>query len=174
MEEALQITICPSKDFNEDEQREIDEVDRLAFSGSEDGIDWSSPEWWAVGRLAGRIVSITGILKRRVQVGERTLVVGGISGVATHPDHQRRGFASALLRQAAEFMHADLKVAFGFLVCGEHTVPFYGKLGWEVVEAEMVFEFRGAKRLFQGTMMVLPLGEKLWPAGKIDLCGLPW
>jgi GNAT superfamily N-acetyltransferase len=174
MEEALRLTIRPSNEFDEDENRQIEAVDRLAFAGSEDDLDWASGEWLAVGKLAGQIVCITGILKRRIQVGEMALDVGGISGVATHPDHQRHGFGSLLLQRAAEFMGADLHVDFGFLVCGKQTIPFYSKLGWEVVEAEMVFDFRGAKRLFQGTIMVLPLGEKCWPAGRIDLCGAPW
>ena len=161
-------------DINGNENREIEEVDQLAFTGPEDEFNWSSSEWYATGKLAGRIVSIVGILKRRVQVGEIMLEVGGIGGVATHPDYQRLGFGSAVLQGAAEFMRHELQVEFGLLVCDPDMVTFYSKLGWQIAHSEMVFNFQGSKHVFQGITMVLPLGARPWPEGKIDLCGFPW
>lgn len=174
MAESFQVIICHSEHLNENENREIEEVGHLAFTGPGDEIDWSSPEWYVLGKMKGRVVSVVGILKRRIQVGEIPLDIGGISGVATHPDHQKQGFGSVLLRRAAEFIHQDLHIDFGLLVCAPDTVTFYSKLGWQIVEDEMIFEFQGTKHTFTGKTMVLPLGERPWPKGTIDLCGPPW
>ena len=174
MDGTFRITISPSDEIGEDEGREIDEVDQLAFSGPEDEIDWSNPQWYVIGKLAERIISIVGVLKRRIRVGKITLEVGGIGGVATHPDYQQHGFGSAVMQSAAEFMRDDLQVEFGLLVCGQETVSFYGKLGWQIAGAEMVFDLHGSKQVFQGITMVLPIGPRPWPEGTIDLCGAPW
>ncbi len=174
MEETLQINIRHSENLSEIENREIEEVDHLAFTGPPDDVDWSSPEWFVVGKLAGHVVSIVGILKRCIRVGDTLLEVGGVGGVATHPDYQRRGYGSALLQRASVFMHIDLRVDFGLLVCDQDMVSFYRKLGWQTAQQEMVFDFQGTKRLFKEKTMLLPLGERPWPRGTIDLCGPPW
>jgi ribosomal protein S18 acetylase RimI-like enzyme len=174
MEETLQIIIRRSENLHENENREIEEVDRLAFTSHMDDLDWSSPEWFVIGKLAGRVVSIVGILKRRIRVDGTSLEVGGVGGVATHPEHQQRGYASALLQRVAVIMRADLKVDFGLLVCDQDMVSFYSKLGWQIAADEMVFDFHGTKRLFREKTMVLPLSERPWPHGRIDLCGAPW
>jgi GNAT superfamily N-acetyltransferase len=174
MEELFQVIIRHSVDLNENENREIEEVDRLAFAGEEDDIEWSSSEWYVLGKKTGRIVSLVGILKRGIRVGEIALEVGGVGGFATHPDHQRHGFGSAVLKRAAEFMRDDLQVEFGLLVCGQDMIAYYGKHGWQIAEAEMVFTSQGIKHVFHDIIMVLPLGERAWPKGMIDLCGKPW
>jgi aminoglycoside 2'-N-acetyltransferase I len=173
-EETLQIAIRRSEGLNEDESREIEEVEHLAFTGPEDNLDWASPQWFVVGKLSGRIVAVAGILKRRIRVGETLLEVGGVGGVATHPGHQRLGYGSALVQRAAIFMRATMKVDFGLLACRPNTTPFYRKLGWQPIQEEVVFDFQGTKRLLPEMTMLLSLGDEPWPEGKIDLCGSPW
>jgi GNAT superfamily N-acetyltransferase len=160
--------------MNDAERCEIEELEQTTFDYLEDEIDWAIPEWYAIGKLAERVISIVGVLKRRVEVGEITLEIGGIGGVVTHPDHRQHGFASALLRSAAEFMRDDLQVEFGLLLCNPDKVDFYGRLGWQIALAEMVCDLHGSKEIFDGITMVLPLGSKPWPEGSIDLCGTPW
>jgi hypothetical protein len=94
--ETLQIAICRSEDLSENESREIEEVEHLAFTGPEDDLDWAS------------------------------------------------------------------------------TAPFYRKLGWQPTQEEVVFDFRGTKRILPEMTMLLLLGDRPWPEGKIDLCGFPW
>ena len=92
-EKAFQIVVRHSENLTEDENQQIEEVDHLAFAGGPaDDFDWASPEWFVIGKLAGRVVSIVGILKRRIQVGDTSLVVGGVGGVATHPEKSAPGF----------------------------------------------------------------------------------
>jgi GNAT superfamily N-acetyltransferase len=61
------------------------------------------------------------------------LRLGGVSGVLTYPQFRGHGHASALLRRAAahiEEKHLDL----GMLFCDAEMEPFYGGLGWRVLE----------------------------------------
>jgi aminoglycoside 2'-N-acetyltransferase I len=172
--DTFQIIIRRYDNLDENENREIEEVAHLAFTDPEDELDWSDPKWLVVGKLAGRIVSIVGILTRHIRVGETTLEVGGIGGVATLPDRQQHGFGSALLQRAAEFMRDELKVDFGLLICDQEMVSFYSKLGWQTVEGQVVFDFHGTMRALREITMRLPLGDSYWPEGTIDLCGAPW
>jgi len=67
-----------------------------------------------------------------------------------------------------------LGVEFGLLVCEEDVVPFYERLGWQVVEGPLTFDQPGGQATWPAVVMVLPCGGKAWPEGMIDLCGLPW
>ena len=174
MDGTFRIMIRRPDDLSKNDRREIEELEQSAFNDLEDEIDWSNSEWYVTWKYAERIISIVGVLKRRIRVGKITLDVGGIGGVATHPDYRQRGFSSALLKRAAEFMRDDLQVQFGLLVCDQEKVNFYGRLGWQIVGAEMLFDLHGSKQVFQGITMVLPLGSSPWPEGVIDLCGAPW
>jgi predicted N-acetyltransferase YhbS len=78
----------------------------------------------------GRVVSHVRIFARRMLVGGTAVPVGGIGSVATHPDYERRGFATALLRDAIERMEGAGHV-LSFLFTG--LIPFYDQLGWRVV-----------------------------------------
>lgn len=174
MGELFQAIIRHSDALSEHEIRETEEVARQAFSGPGDDIEWSSSEWYVLGRVIGRVVSIVGILKRHIRIGELTLEVGGVGGFATHPEYQRRGYGSAVMQRAAEFMRNDLQVEFGLLVCDQDMIAFYNRHGWQIAEEEMVFTSKGVKHIFRDIIMVLPLAERPWPKGRIDLCGNPW
>ena len=68
----------------------------------------------------------------------------------------------------------ELQVAFGLLICDECMIPFYSRLGWQVVEGPLMFDQPGGKVVFDDVTMVLPCAGENWPEGTIDLCGLPW
>jgi len=174
MNKAFQISIRHAEALSEHENQEIEEVERLAFTDPEDDIEFSNSEWYVMGKLGKQVVSTAGILKRYIRVGEITLEVGGIGGVATRPDYQKQGFGTAVMQSAAEFMREDLQVEFGLLFCDHETAIFYGKLGWQIARAELVFVSHGSKLIFEGVTMVLPLDSRPWPEGAIDLCGAPW
>lgn len=78
----------------------------------------------------GQIVSHVRIFDRRMRVRGVTLPVGGIGSVATYPEYEGRGFATALLRDAIERMEGA-GYALSFLFTG--LLGFYGRLGWRVV-----------------------------------------
>ncbi|MBK8822699.1 MAG: GNAT family N-acetyltransferase [Anaerolineales bacterium] len=85
--------------------KQIDQLDHLAFADEKhddpefNSIDWSSHiEHMALGRMDNELVTLLGLLKREILVGERPVWVAGVGGVATHPNWQKRGFSSTLLK----------------------------------------------------------------------------
>jgi aminoglycoside 2'-N-acetyltransferase I len=65
-------------------------------------------------------------------------------------------------------------VEFGLLLCREQLIPFYERLGWEPVTALVFSDQPAGKMAFAGAAMVLPCSGRTWPAGIVDLCGLPF
>jgi hypothetical protein len=84
------------------------------------------------------------------------------------------GYASAALRRAAIALHDDHHVAFSLLVCQEHLLPFYERLGWFPFPGRLIVEQPSGPIVFTiNRPMVLP---GLCPApqeGVIDLRGFP-
>ena len=78
----------------------------------------------------GRVVSHVRLFHRRMLVRGVALPVGGVGSVATHPDYQRRGLATALLQDAIARMERA-GYALSFLWTG--LVPLYERLGWRAV-----------------------------------------
>ncbi len=76
----------------------------------------------------GRIVSTLRVWDRRMRVGACVVRMGGIGGVGTHPDYRGRGYATALMRDAVDYMEAagyDVGLLFSEIPCA-----FYRRLGW--------------------------------------------
>jgi GNAT superfamily N-acetyltransferase len=179
----LAIRILSVKDISPELDRRIDALDHLAFSGSDDdgqpdpefdSIEWSSPDWLVLGFAGSELVSQLCLLEREITVDGEPLRVAGVGGVATHPDWQRRGLASQLLRAAGTFMCDKMQVPFGLLVCADATQPVYARCGWQTVSNSLLFVQDGRRRTLESCVMILPLAGHPWPAGGIDLLGLPW
>jgi predicted acetyltransferase len=180
------ISIKRVSELTTEENKQVDEVARLAYAAPDGGLDdqghedqsddieWSDSDWLVLGLLEGEIVSLVGVLYREILVNQQQIPVGGVGGVATHPAYQRRGLAGQLMEQTTIFLREQLKVPFGLLVCSDLRVPYYRKFGWRLLEDPMVFDWRGTKRVFTDNTMILPLGDQPWPRGTVDLCGKPW
>ena len=75
----------------------------------------------------GKIVSYVRVSDRSMYIGEAVIKLGGIGMVVTSEEHRRRGYSSALLRDAISYMeaqHYDLSLLFTTIQ------PFYMPLGW--------------------------------------------
>ena len=89
------------------------------------------PEQTRVVAVDGRIAATLRVWDRTVRVGETAVRMGGIGGVGTHPDFRRRGHASALLRDAADWMRGRGYLAS--VLFTEVATEFYRRLGWASV-----------------------------------------
>lgn len=78
----------------------------------------------------GRILSFVQVLSRRMNFDSQSIRFGGIGSVGTRPECQGRGYSSALMKFAAEWM-ASQGMRGGMLFTKIH--PFYEKLGWRTV-----------------------------------------
>jgi aminoglycoside 2'-N-acetyltransferase I len=156
------------------ERQRVDEIDRLSFHSNENDPEWALPQWLLLGTCDQLQVAQVGILIRDIQVGDETIRVAGIGGVATHPDWRRNGYAHRLMVEAARVSREQLGASFGLLDCEPARIPFYSRLGWQVVTARVWIDQRGVRQLFTDPIMILPLGQRTWPEGTVDLLGDPW
>jgi aminoglycoside 2'-N-acetyltransferase I len=135
---------------------------------------WAEPDHYLIATLDGQLAGRLGVLNATVAVGTQIIRVGGIGGVATKPEFRHRGVASAMLTRAAEFMKNDLEVEFGFLLCRHEVSPVYSKMGWMIVAGPTSFTRAGVTATYPNDTMILPLAEKTWSSGPIDMLGPPW
>ena len=171
----LQINIKAGASFSVEEWRQVDEVSGAAYADDTSELAWSDAQDWVVtGSLDGQVVSCLIIIERSGTVNGQPVRLGGIGGVATHPNAQRKGYARQIMLAAADFMRNQLKVEFGLLVCSPELTGYYARMGWQVVSGPLFADQPGGKARLDLTVMVLPCGEQKWPGGSIDLCGLPW
>jgi predicted acetyltransferase len=176
----MEILVLADSELSVNERKEIDAVCDQAFGVNpgekEDSIyTWvMQNDWHVVVKLDGVFVSQVGIVERTGTVAGQPVKLGGVGGVATFPNLQKQGLASAAMQKAARFMQESLKVDFGLLLCARETKPFYHKLGWREVAGPLMFDQPQGKVTFHEVTMVLPCIKRDWPAGTIDLCGLPW
>jgi len=175
----LDIRFIPFPEMTPALQNQFDLLDHLAFNDIEDdpelsAVQWAEPGWMAMGFLNGKVVTQLCIPKREITVGVDQVWVAGIGGMSTHPDFQHQGLGSALLAQTATFMREAIQVPFGLLICEEKTRPFYELSSWQFVADFLYFRQEHQRRILNTGVMALPLSDRTWPKGEIDLRGLPW
>jgi predicted N-acetyltransferase YhbS len=177
----MEILVLAESELLADERNEIDAVCDRAFGANQseenDSFNYKwimQNDWHVVVKLDRVFVSHVGIVERTGTVAGKPVKLGGIGAVATFPNLQKQGLASAAMRKAAGFMHESLKVDFGLLVCAREAEPFYRTLGWREVAGPLAFDQPQGKVTFHDMTMILPCVRQDWPPGTIDLCGLPW
>ncbi len=84
---------------------------------------------WVLTTPREGIVACLTVIPAMLTIRGIALRTGGIAGVATHPDMQRRGYASHLLAETVRHLAKDL----GFPVSAlfPYSETFYRRLGWE-------------------------------------------
>jgi GNAT superfamily N-acetyltransferase len=137
--------------------------------------EWAIPQWGVFVRGdAGELVSYTGLVRRDGRASGRRVTIGGVGGVATHPDHRGKGYAPFGMGRGLDFL-AERGTDFALLVCSDELVDYYTRLGWDLFEGDlMVFQFGESERFTFNRVMVGDLNEKAPRSGTIDLEGPPW
>lgn len=138
-------------------------------------VDWSHAEHWVLGYRDGVLVGSAGIHRREGQVDGKTVTIAGIGGVKTHPDHQKRGYASAILDNAIALIEETIAPTFSLIFVESHNRDFYEKRGWRVFEGKVVVEQPAGYLNFPDKRTMVRDGAKPAPrSGTIDLRGKPW
>jgi nodulation protein A len=139
-------------------------------------LKWASPEWSVlVFDATGELVSHVGIVVRAGRRDGAAARIGGIGSVKTHPRAQGRGYASAGTLCAVAALQEDHRVDFSLLVCQEHLLPFYQRLGWVPYAGSLVVEQPGGPVMFTVNRPMVLAGRAPAPdGGSVDLQGLPW
>ncbi len=177
----LQIRFMPQADITSELQQEIDALDKLAFAdnGIDDdpeftSIQWSSPDWMALGFLNDELITQLCLPKREIIVGAEKVWVAGIGGMATHPNRQHKGYGSALLQATETFMRDEMRVPFGLLICAYEMRPFYELARWQFATDLLYYQQDHQRKILHTSVMILELNNQTWRAAEIDLCGSPW
>jgi len=152
----------------------VDKLSAEVFPPEGTALKWSKVDWHVLLWEGDELASHIEIIERTATVGSRPVRLGGIGGVATRVQWRRRGLAEAALKTAQAFLREKLAVEFGLLVCGEILIHYYAKFGWKLLERTMLIDQPQGKVTYSEPIMILPVCKQDWPAGEIDLCGLPW
>lgn len=139
--------------------------------------EWAPADWQLLIFDGDQWASTVEVFCRTITVAGQGVEVGGISGVMTHPDYQRRGYSKRLMRRAVKWIAEQWTVSFGLLVCKTNLIPFYSELGWEQVVGKITFQQPDKYSGFDPQQvhgMIYRFGTAVWAGGDIDLCGLPW
>lgn len=173
---AVSIVLRPLKDFTEE--------DHSQFAALRELVDFEVPPYqWTPAEERpfrvltwedGRLVNHVAILPRTVSVGGTPVNVGGISAVMTHPDARGKGYASAAMRRAAEFIRDDMTADFGLLVCLDKRLPLYSRLGWQRIEDPAICAQESGTVTIAMNSMYLPIRGGTWPEGTVDFSGPPF
>lgn len=170
----MTIIIKAVSQVTEEESRQLDALCDHAYAGDQSDLTWTEEEDWRVWlEVDGQIVSCLTIVERTAEVTGSSMRLGGVGGVATLPARQRQGYAAQVLAATAEFL-GTLPVDFGLLFCSPQLVPFYARAGWHAVPGPLLIDQPQGKIMLAMDYMVLPCTGSPWPAGTLDLCGLPW
>ena len=107
---------------------------RLAFGGDPAADpppveEPASSDAWGVLDARGRLVAKARLLDHGQWWGGRSVPMGGVAGVAVHPDARGSGVAGRLLRTLADAMQERGQ---GISALFPTTVGLYRRLGWEV------------------------------------------
>ncbi|MDQ8728948.1 GNAT family N-acetyltransferase [Bradyrhizobium sp. LHD-71] len=125
------------------------------------------------GAPSHELVCHVGLFTRSALWNDVQVTIGGIGGVATHPDRRKSGLASAAMCAAMECFASEDK-DFAVLFCEPHNYEFYRQLGWRQFEGA-VFAEQPQGRVRFDVMAAFVYDLKLAPrGGTIDLRGLPW
>src|SRR5262245_35576555 len=140
-------------------------------------VEWSPRQWSVIVWNADHTQALchAKIVIRLGWHNQQDLRVGGIGGVMTHPDHRKRGCATAALTRCIEFFRELTDIDVGLLVCEPTLLPFYARRGWQEFTGDLLVTQQGKAETFTIMKpMTFPIRRQIDPWGTIDLLGPPW
>lgn len=139
-----------------------------------DWIQWRDAETRFIGYEDNQPVSHVGVLNHLLPSKENPLKIGGIVEVVTIPHARNKGYAQKLLQEAIEYMIRETHSDFGLLFCMPVVVPYYKRLGWQLIENTIIFDQDSGKVNSPLPSMIYPLSDRQWPTADILLECRPW
>jgi GNAT superfamily N-acetyltransferase len=119
-------------------------------------------------------LSHVGVLRHRGSANGLPALVGGIGGVVTIPDAQKRGYAALVVQHATEFLRREWNVDFALLFCVDRMVRYYERLGFQTVRCEVLVDQPAGKIPSPFNVMTLAFDPRFDVIERIDLASAPW
>jgi len=170
----MEIVIKRREDVSDEDNQIILKLVHETFGDMVNKYEWAKPDWRLIGKIDNEISCCLELMERRVLAGDTQVKVAGIGNVITPPSFRGKGLAGKAMTEAMKFAKTQMEVDFGLLLCSEDLVPYYKKLGWELVNETLFFEQSTGRIKWWERVMVFPCTEKHWPTGEVDLCGAAW
>lgn len=106
--------------------------------------------------LVGQII----LLKRSIHFNGKEILLGGIGGVCTHPDFQRKGIATKMLDVAKEELKKEnCNIAY---LCTDITKlgNLYGQVGFVPLNRNYKFIGKSGKEYVKSDAMIAPINSR--------------
>lgn len=101
-----------------------------AEAGTRWGLDWAACSTPFVREERGALVAHVGVLECETVLAGQRVRVGGVHGVATHPEHRGRGHFRALLDEALAFA----RPRYSTLILTTHDPTLYARAGFREIQ----------------------------------------
>lgn len=172
----MQIETIPEMRLTRADEQAIGQLLDLAFGTEFDGRSYFQNRHHTrlLVRDGDQIIGHMAIGLRAIRMGDVLCTAAGLAEVASHPDHQRKGIATAMLQVA--IAEARASVADFFILFGDE--PLYARAGFVPQPNETLsVSFHGVRtgaqeRRTDDGLMVMELGELRWDRdARIDLVG---
>ena len=116
--------------------------------------------WRLILRRDCDILSQVAITELSIEIDGTSMTAGSIGGLLTPTHLQGKGFASALMDRAEEFIFTDLNLPIGILFCLSELVPFYAKRGWTKVSRVVTLQQSQGVIEWGAEVMLFGRGER--------------
>jgi GNAT superfamily N-acetyltransferase len=177
----MNVTFDLLTNLSDDERAKIRSLSQVVYPPNETAewpgrhIEWSIPECCVRIMTDDELISYTGIVLRQALHNDRSIRIGGVGGVMTHPEYRRQGIAQLGLRRSIKFFHEELNIEFALLVCKPDLIAYYSKLGWHEFNGQLIVKQYGNETEFTfNRVMTYDIQSSGPITGIIDLCGPPW
>ncbi len=178
----MTITQLHERHLSDDHRQAILELQQLSFPQTEEFKTqrwWHTPldgsELWIGCEADSELIGSVLLLFREVTTAAGPLTLGGIGNVCSHPDHRGAGAARKCMAAAGAVIAEQCD--FGLLECGDPVVDFYGAMGWQEIDNEVIWQFPDGKPGKTESHVMVLAGRKAldaWPVGTVDLNGPNW
>ena len=170
MKEAIRVV----KELTECERQRLFGWGENIFGVEDLKYAWRPKDLHIILDVDGEAASHVGLLEQTVNVAGQFVRVGGVGAVVTEGSMHGRGYAQKTLRYAEKVLCEEFKVEFGLLFCLDRLKPFYERQNWQPVNEPVEVHQPAGKMISPFNVLVLPCQGQTWPAGRVDLCSLPW
>ena len=126
----MELTDLP--DFGPDDFALIEDGEVDPYGTDHLGITWREKTGHVGLMESGRLIAHAGWVPVRTRVAVEAVEAVGLGSVLVHRDHRGQGIGGQLVAGAMARMGA-LGSPIGLLFCRTQRVPFYRRLGWEVL-----------------------------------------
>ena len=173
---ALRIVVSRYAELPASDRDHLEEIAEASFSHIPlvRETEWAVPDWSFRAFDGDELVAFHNIITRRVRIDGRDVDVAGLNNVITLPAHRGKGVASWLLKETRPRWAMESGTSTGLLLCADGLVPFYSRLGWELVTVPVRYSQPDGERRWSASCMLLDDRPELRATRDVDLCGLPW